>query len=66
MNGVIEGLNRIIDLAISEMYTEGGTRIVPSRGRICDEFDVVEYRHGDDRPRPRAGHDQEGPGASTR
>jgi glyoxylase-like metal-dependent hydrolase (beta-lactamase superfamily II) len=44
VNGVIEGLNRIIDLAISEMYTEGGTRIVPSRGRICDEFDVVEYR----------------------
>jgi cyclase len=44
VNGVIEGLNRIIDLAISEMYTEGGTRIVPGRGRICDEFDVVEYR----------------------
>ena len=33
VNGVIEGLNRIIDLAISEMYTEGGTRIVPGRGR---------------------------------
>jgi glyoxylase-like metal-dependent hydrolase (beta-lactamase superfamily II) len=44
VNGVIEGLNRIIDLAISEMYTEGGTRVVPGRGRICDEFDVVEYR----------------------
>ena len=44
VNGVIEGLNRIIDLAISEMYTEGGTRIVPGRGRVCDEFDVVEYR----------------------
>ena len=42
--GVIEALNRIIDLAISEMYTEGGTRIIPGRGRICDEFDVVEYR----------------------
>lgn len=44
VNGIIEGLNRIIDLAISEMYTEGGTRVVPGRGRICDEFDVVEYR----------------------
>jgi glyoxylase-like metal-dependent hydrolase (beta-lactamase superfamily II) len=42
--GVVEALNRIIDLAISEMYTEGGTRIIPGRGRICDEFDVVEYR----------------------
>jgi cyclase len=44
VNGVIEALNRIIDLAISEQFTEGGTRIVPGRGRICDEFDVVEYR----------------------
>jgi glyoxylase-like metal-dependent hydrolase (beta-lactamase superfamily II) len=42
--GEIESLNRIIDLAISEMYTEGGTRIIPGRGRIGDEFDVVEYR----------------------
>jgi cyclase len=42
--GVIEGLNRLIDLAISEQFTEGGTRVVPGRGRISDEFDVVEYR----------------------
>jgi glyoxylase-like metal-dependent hydrolase (beta-lactamase superfamily II) len=42
--GIIEGLNRLIDLAISEQFTEGGTRIVPGRGRISDEFDVVEYR----------------------
>jgi len=44
VTGVIEGLNRLIDLAISEQFTEGGTRIVPGRGRISDEFDVVEYR----------------------
>ena len=44
INGIIEALNRIIDLAISEQFTEGGTRVVPGRGRICDEFDVVEYR----------------------
>ena len=44
VNGIIEGLNRIIDLAISEQFTEGGTRIVPGHGRICDEFEVVEYR----------------------
>jgi cyclase len=44
VNGVIEALNRIIDLAISEQFTEGGTRIVPGKGRICDEFEVVEYR----------------------
>jgi glyoxylase-like metal-dependent hydrolase (beta-lactamase superfamily II) len=44
VNGVIEGLNRLVDLAIPEQFTEGGTRIVPGRGRISDEFDVVEYR----------------------
>jgi glyoxylase-like metal-dependent hydrolase (beta-lactamase superfamily II) len=44
VNGVIEALNRVVDLAISEMYTEGGTKIVPGTGRVCDEFDVVEYR----------------------
>jgi glyoxylase-like metal-dependent hydrolase (beta-lactamase superfamily II) len=44
VNGVIEALNRIIDVAISEQFTEGGTRIVPGKGRICDEFEVVEYR----------------------
>jgi glyoxylase-like metal-dependent hydrolase (beta-lactamase superfamily II) len=44
VNGVIEALNRVIDVAISEQFTEGGTRIVPGKGRICDEFDVVEYR----------------------
>ena len=44
VNGIIEALNRIIDLAISEQFTEGGTRIVPGHGRISDEFEVVEYR----------------------
>jgi glyoxylase-like metal-dependent hydrolase (beta-lactamase superfamily II) len=44
VSGVIEGLNRLIDIAIAEQFTEGGTRIVPGRGRISDEFDVVEYR----------------------
>ncbi|MGE0443889.1 MAG: MBL fold metallo-hydrolase [Vicinamibacterales bacterium] len=44
VGGVIESLNDLIDLAISEQFTEGGTRIVPGHGRITDEFDVVEYR----------------------
>lgn len=44
VNGVIEALNHLIDLAVSEQFTEGGTRVVPGHGRICDEFDVVEYR----------------------
>ena len=62
VNGVIEGLNRLVDLAISEQFTEGGTRIVPGRGRISDEFDVVEYRDMVTIVRDRvAGDDPEGP-----
>lgn len=44
LQGVIDGLNHIIDLAIPAYSEEGGTMIVPSHGRICDEIDVVEYR----------------------
>ena len=44
INGVIEALNRLIDLAISEQFTEGGTRVIPGHGRICDELELVEYR----------------------
>jgi glyoxylase-like metal-dependent hydrolase (beta-lactamase superfamily II) len=44
LQGIINGLNRVIDLAIPEFEEEGGTIVVPGHGRICDEIDVVEYR----------------------
>ncbi len=44
IQGVIDGLNRILDLAIPEFDDEGGTIIVPGKGRLCDEADVAEYR----------------------
>ncbi len=44
LQGVIDGLNRLLDLAIPEHHEEGGTYIIPGRGRISDEFDVLEYR----------------------
>jgi glyoxylase-like metal-dependent hydrolase (beta-lactamase superfamily II) len=44
INGVLEGLNRLLALAISGEKTEGGTMIVPGHGRISDEADLVEYR----------------------
>jgi cyclase len=44
VDGLIEALNVIIDLAIPKHQEEGGTYVVPGHGRICDEFDVVEYR----------------------
>jgi glyoxylase-like metal-dependent hydrolase (beta-lactamase superfamily II) len=44
INGVIDGLNRILDLAIAEFRTEGGTLVVPGHGRISDSADVAYYR----------------------
>jgi cyclase len=45
INGIIDALNRIIDLAIPDHHVqEGGTMIVPGHGRLCDEQDVIEYR----------------------
>jgi hypothetical protein len=44
LTGVIDGLNRIIDLAIPRDWQEGGTMVIPGNGRLTDEADVVEYR----------------------
>jgi glyoxylase-like metal-dependent hydrolase (beta-lactamase superfamily II) len=44
VQGVLNGLNLVLDLAIPEHHEEGGTMIVPGHGRISDEFDLVEYR----------------------
>lgn len=44
VQGVIDALNRIIDIAIPRFNQQGGTRIIPGHGRICNEADVVEYR----------------------
>ena len=42
--GIIDALNRIIDLTVPADRQEGGTMVIPGQGRLCDEADVVEYR----------------------
>jgi glyoxylase-like metal-dependent hydrolase (beta-lactamase superfamily II) len=44
INGVLEGLNEVLRLAIPEFRTEGGTMIVPGNGRLADSADVGYYR----------------------
>jgi cyclase len=44
VNGMIDALNRIIDLTVPAEKQEGGTMVIPGHGRLCDEADVVEYR----------------------
>jgi cyclase len=42
--GVIESLNRLIELTVPAEKQEGGTYVIPGHGRLADEADVVEYR----------------------
>jgi cyclase len=44
INGVIDALNKILDLAFADFRSEGGTLIIPGHGRVCDMADVAYYR----------------------
>jgi glyoxylase-like metal-dependent hydrolase (beta-lactamase superfamily II) len=44
INGVVDGLNHILRLAIAEFRTEGGTLVIPGHGRLSDAADVAYYR----------------------
>src|SRR5262249_40240466 len=45
INGVVDGLNHILDIAVAENRAQGGTWIIPARGRLCDTGDVAGYRN---------------------
>jgi glyoxylase-like metal-dependent hydrolase (beta-lactamase superfamily II) len=47
IQGEIEALNRIVKIAIPSVplvWQDGGTTVIPGRGRLCDQADAVEYR----------------------
>ena len=44
VQGVIDSLNRILDLTVPKHEQEGGTFVIPGHGRVSDEADVLEYR----------------------
>jgi cyclase len=44
INGIIEGLNQMLEIMVPKHNQEGGTMVVPGYGRIGDEHDVLEYR----------------------
>jgi glyoxylase-like metal-dependent hydrolase (beta-lactamase superfamily II) len=45
IQGVLDGLNKILDLAIPEFRSQGGTLVIPGHGRVCDTGDVANYRN---------------------
>ena len=44
IKGELAGLNDMLDIAIPKAMQEGGTYIIPGRGRLTDEADLLEYR----------------------
>ena len=44
IQGEIDALNTIVEMAVPLRQEEGGTYVIPGRGRIVDRFEVVEYR----------------------
>jgi glyoxylase-like metal-dependent hydrolase (beta-lactamase superfamily II) len=44
VQGEIDALNNILDKTGYEHDEDGGTMIIPGRGRISDEYEVSEYR----------------------
>ena len=44
INGIVDALNRLIEITIPADKQEAGTYVIPGHGRLCDEADVVEYR----------------------
>jgi cyclase len=44
IQGVIDGLNRLIDLIIPVYGQEGGTLVIPGHGRLSDLGDVINCR----------------------
>ena len=44
IQGILDGLNEVIDITVPRFNQQAGTRVVPGHGRILNEADVVEYR----------------------
>jgi glyoxylase-like metal-dependent hydrolase (beta-lactamase superfamily II) len=45
VQGLLDALNHILHLTVPAHLQEGGTRVIPGHGRLCDEAEVVEYRN---------------------
>ena len=45
LQGVLDGINHVLELAVPEFRSQGGTLIVPGHGRLMDTGDVANYRN---------------------
>jgi len=44
VQGIVAGLNKIVDMCIPVYGQEGGTLVIPGHGRLSDLGDVINYR----------------------
>jgi len=44
VQGMLAALNAILAMTVPEAFAEGGTKVIPGHGRLCEEIDVAEYR----------------------
>jgi cyclase len=44
IQGIIDALDKIVDMVVPVYGQDGGTRIIPGHGRLCDVGDVLNYR----------------------
>ena len=44
LQGMLDGLNHVVDIAVPRFNQMDGTRIIPGHGRLCTESDIAELR----------------------
>ena len=44
VDGLVAGLNQMLDIAVPKYLEEGGTYVIPGHGRVCDEAELLDYR----------------------
>jgi glyoxylase-like metal-dependent hydrolase (beta-lactamase superfamily II) len=44
VEGFVQGLNAMLDIAVPKYLQEGGTYVIPGHGRVGDESELLEYR----------------------
>lgn len=44
VDGYLEGLNAMLDVAVPAYLQEGGTYVIPGHGRVGDEADILTFR----------------------
>ena len=44
IDGYLDGLDRMLDIAVPAYLQEGGTYVIPGHGRVGDEADVLTFR----------------------